>query len=240
MEVDFEGEPYPTEDERIHFGYHPNQIYIMDDSSKEPSEKHRFRGSSVEEVLEEMRDAYLGFEYVNGELLMDEQDAEGLKEVPVFQYEAVPAELRPGEEWIETFREIEDMNHDVADTSFTVTFYNNERAVEVDMLDDELENASLTAFPDIRGVQLVSYWPQTQQANLIQYNNEVSVPVEPLGGERVGIDPDQKFRTVEYPRDEASIRELLENHSDWEITRNTLPKNEIPPEIYAQETGERR
>lgn len=240
MEVKFEGEAYPTEDERIHFGYQPNQIYILEDSSKEPSEKHRFRGSSVEEVLEEMQDAYLGFEYVNGELLMDEQEAEGLKEVPVFQYEAVPAELRPGEEWIESFRDVVEMNNEVADTSFTVTFYNNERASEIGMLDDELENASLTAFPDIRGVQLISYWPQTQQANLIQYNDQVSVPVEPLGDERVGIDPDQKFRTVEYPRDEASIKELLENHSDWNVTVNTLSRHELPPEVYANETGERQ
>lgn len=237
MEVDFEGEAYPTEDERMQFGYQPNQVYIMDGSSKGPSEKHRFRGGSADEILEEMADAYLGFEYVNNKMLIEEQEAKGLKEVPVFQYEVVPAELRPGEEWIDTFQSIEEMNDEVADTAFTVTFYNSERASDVDKLNKELEKASLTAFPEIRGVQLISYRPQSQHANLIQYNDEVSVPKEPLGDERVGIDPDQKFRTVEYPRDEASIREVLENHSDWEIEKNTLPKHEIPPEIY--DTGDR-
>lgn len=232
MDVVFDGDAYPSSDERIQFGYQANQVYVMGDSAKAPGEKHRFRGTSVSDVLENMEDAYLGFEYVNGELLMDEQEAEGLKEVPEFQYEAVPAELRPGDDWLESFREIEGINQEIADTCFSVTFYNNERATDVDMLDDELENASVTAFPDIRGVQLISYWPQTRQANLLQYSDEVSVPVEPLGDERIGLENSgERFRTVEYPRDEASIRSLLENHGDWEITRNTLPKNEIPPEI---------
>lgn len=238
MNVDFDENPYPSENERSQFGYEPNQVYVMEDPSKAKDGKHRFRGDSLDDILKHMGDAYIGFEYVNKDLLLDEQDVDGMKEVPAFQNEAVPAELRPGEEWIDTLEDIEEMTREVTDTSFMVTFYNDKRPKEVDILEDELHNTSLTSFPEIKGIQLVSYWPETHQANLIQYNNKVKVPTKPLDDEKEPVESNQNFRTVKYPREEKSIQELLDNHGDWEITKNTLPKHNLPPKIYTDEKGE--
>lgn len=237
MEVSFEGEAYPSEDERRKLGYEPNRIYVLGELG-EVGENQRFRGFSAEEVLDEMEDAFLGFEYVNGELMLEkgEEPPEGPEEVPLYQREAVPASLRPGDEWEDALREIEDMNSSVADSSFSVVFYNENRVHDVDRLGDEMQNTSVSAFPDIRGVQLVAYWPQTKQANLIQYSDEVHVPEEPLGDERGAlIDHEGNFRTVEYPRDEEGIRRLLQQHDDWNITKNTLGSHELPPEIFMEE-----
>ncbi|MFB6174665.1 MAG: hypothetical protein ABEJ87_01670 [Candidatus Nanohalobium sp.] len=237
MEVSFEGEAYPSEDERIEFGYEPNRVYILSGSEKVQDKQH-FRGFSTEEILEELDEAFLGFEYVNGDMLVDEDEnpSGGPGDVPLYQREAVPAELRPGDEWEEALREIESMNSSVADSSFSVVFYNDNRVHDVDRLGDEIQNTSVSAFPDIRGLQLVAYWPQTKQANLIQYSDEVHVPEEPLGDERGAlIDHEGDFRTVEYPRDEEGIRRLLQQHEDWNITKNTLGSHELPPEIFMEE-----
>lgn len=239
MEVDLDQEPFPTEDDRLQFGYEKNRVYIVKDPGKKPGEKQRFRGDSVDEILGKFSDAYIGFGYVNGELLMDNQEEQENVEVPVFQQEAVNASIRPGEEWVGNLEDIEQINEEVSDSSYSVTVYNDEKITSVDRLDEELAQASVQSFPDIKGVQVIAYWPQTRQANLIQYNDRIRVPKEPLGDERGGlIDTDQEFETVNYPVDEASIEELLENHENWDISRHKAPSNEIPPEIYAEHYGE--
>lgn len=237
MEVSFEGNSYPSEDERRKFGYEPNRVYVLDGRGG-VGENQRFRGSSVDEILEELGDVYLGFEYVNSDMILEngEEHSEGPEEVPIYQREVVPASLRPGDEWLGNMREIEEMNSSVTDSSFSVVFYNENRIHDVDRLGGEMSNTSVNAFPDIKGVQLVAYWPKTRQANLIQYSNEIHVPEEALGDERGAlIDEEKDFRTVSYQRDEESIEELLQQHENWEITRHNLPTHELPPEVDIEE-----
>lgn len=240
MEVSFEGEAYPSEDERRKFGYEPNRVYILSEGGG-VEENQRFRGFSTDEILGELDDAYLGFEYANSDLMLEkgEEPPEEPGEVPVYQREAVPASVRPEDAWIEDMREIEDMNSSVADSSFTVVFYNESRVHDMDRIGEEMRNTSVTAFPDIKGVQLLAYWPKMNQANLLQYSDEVHVPEEPLGDERGAmIDQDSDFRTVKYPRDEESIEELLKQHEDWQITKNTLPSHNLPPEVFMEEVDQ--
>jgi len=243
MEIGFGGEAFPSEDERRKFGYEPNRIYVLSEPG-DVGENQRFRGFSVDEILDEMDEAYLGFEYVNEDAWLDRQESGGKEdpgpgEVPIYQREAVSASLRPEDKRIEAMREIEEMNSSVADSSFSLVFYDEGRVRSIDRLGEEMGNTSLTAFPDIKGVQLVAYWPQTKQANLIQYSDKVQVPEEPMGDERGALtDHEGDFRTVKYPRDEEGIRELLKQHEDWNITKNTLGSHEIPPEIFMEESQE--
>jgi len=243
METAFEGEAYPSKDERRKFGYEPNRIYILD-KPRNVEDNQRFRGFSVDEILDDMDEAYLGFEYINEDVWLEKKQ-EGREEVPdpgevpVYQREAVPASLRPGEERLNAMREIEDMNSSVADSSFSMMFYNEGRVRDIDRIGEEISNTSLNAFPDIRGVELIAYWPQTKQANLIQYSSEIQIPEEPMGDERGAlIDQDRDFRTVKYPRDEKSIRHLINQHDSWNITKNTLGSHEIPPEVYTEEISQ--
>ncbi|PSH01022.1 MAG: hypothetical protein BRC30_00450 [Nanohaloarchaea archaeon SW_7_46_7] len=243
METVFEGEAYPSKDERRKFGYRPNRIYILNEPGN-VDDNQRFTGFSVDEILDEMDKAYLGFEYINEDVWLEKKQEDGekvsdLREVPVYQREAVPASITPGEKRLNAMREIEDMNSSVADSSFSLVFYNEGRVRNIDRIGEEISNTSLNAFPDIRGVELVAYWPQTNQANLIQYSSEIQIPKEPMGDERGAlIDRDTDFRTVKYPRDEKSIRQLMNQHEDWNITKNTLGSHEIPPEVYTEETGQ--
>lgn len=243
MEVGFEGEAFPSGDERRRFGYEPNTMYVLSEPG-DVEDNQRFRGSSIDEILGEMDEAYLGFEYVNEDVWLDraeedeeeDEDLPNPRDVPVYQREAVPASFRPGDDHLEAMREIEEMNRAVADSSFSLVFYNKGRIRDIDRIGEKMSNTSLTAFPDIRGVQLVAYWPQNRQANLIQYSDKVQVPEEPMGDERGAlIDTEGDFRTVRYPRDEQAIQELLGQHEDWRITKNTLGSHEIPPEIYMDE-----
>jgi hypothetical protein len=81
-------------------------------------------------------------------------------------------------------REIEEMNRSLADSSFSLVFCNDGRVRDIDRIGEKMSNTSLTGFPDIRGVQLVAYWPQNRQANLIHYSDKVQVPEEPMSDEK--------------------------------------------------------
>lgn len=232
MDVSFEGEAYPSEDERRMFGYEPERVYILDSSRANPSEKQRFSGSSTEEILDALEDGFLGFSYVNAQILIDQHEADALREVPAYQQEAVPAEFYPGQEWIDNLREIESINSSVTDSEFSAVFHNEGKVRDVEKIDEEVNSSYFTAFPDITGVSLVTYNPPQRHANLMQYNEQLIAPKNSSDEEAdPPLNQETDFRKVDYPRNERAIRKLMKAHEDWDIVKQTLPSHETPPEI---------
>lgn len=237
MDIGFEGEAYPSRDERELFGYRPNSIYVLARGFENLQTSQSFRGDSAQEVIEGLEDALIGFEYLNEDVSQDrnedgEEDVVEERSVPMYQQEVVPAELSPESNWVSSLHEIEGMNEDVADTFFSATIHDNSGYFRrVDEFAEELAEPTVTAAPDIQGVHALSYATDRREATLIQYMEELEVPEEPTQHPPGAMISDVDYRKVEYPRDEEKISELVENHENWEVEKTTLPVHEIPPEL---------
>lgn len=202
------------------FGYEPSRVYVLDDREG-IDDGQRFRGASSDEVLEALTNGYLGFEYVNSDVLLE--DRGGDVRMPVFQREAVPAEFHPDQEWKRLLEEVEEVSSSVSDSHLSSTIYNERKFRSVEDIEVGPGNTSFAAIPDIRGVHMVSYIPERREARLFQYSGRLEAsPQEAEGG---GAVLEKRNSNGSSERDEESIESFLDAHENWEISRETLPHN---------------
>lgn len=235
MDVGFEGEAYPTRDERKLFGYSPDAVYVLSPESGGPDSSQKFRGDSAEDLLSSFENAFIEFEYVNEDVEQDEETS-AERSVPEYQSEVFPVELSPSDQWLDALEEIEDINESVGDTFFSATIHENGGYFRrIGNLADSLSDPTVTTAPDIQGLRAVSYNPERRDATLIQYREELEVPEEPTEHPPSAMISDVDYRKVTHPRDEEKIGQLVQNHEGWDIDKVTLPLYDAPPELMPEE-----
>lgn len=234
MDIGFEGEAYPSRNERESFGYSPDAVYVLAPDSNDFDSSQKFRGVSADKLIESFENAFIGFEYVNEDVSND-QEASTERSVPKYQREALPAELSPSGQWVDLLEEIEDMNESVADTFFSATVHENGGYFRmVKNFVDDLSEPTITTGSDIQGLRAVSYNPTRRDATIIQYREELKIPKEPTEQPPGAMIGNVDYRKVTHPRDEEKIQQLIDNHEDWDVDKVTLPLYDAPSDLMPE------
>ena len=243
FEIDYLGETFSGEEGKSSFGFRPLDVFLIDEIDSDDILEPRliFYGDSGEELVDNMeeKDLLLASRYI-----LEDFDIENSvsipwdeKSFPAVQRELSPANLEVSNDFRGLMELLDEGFADFdAEFMYKLTTRNNgdvERFTDVNEYIDHVSSGPITIWPETFGVNTVTVYPQSFQAIISLYQQEVTAPRNEDELRKHGIGGDDYWETIELNYDEDPVEELEASlqRQGLGTDRDYLPQSVVPKEF---------
>lgn len=241
FDLNHDGEVFPSRDEKEAFGFRPLDVFLVDEVSDDILEPRViFYGDSGEELIENIQsDLLLASRYIREGFDIDNSFSIpwGAKDYPAVQREFSSASLDVSDDFRGLIQVIDDSFEDF-DSEFMYKFNTREngdvnRFKDVEEYIDHVSSGPVTVWPDTYGVNSVEVYPQSFEAVITLYQQEVTAPRDTDELREHGIGGEENWETVQLNYDEDPIDDLEQSleRQGLGTRRDYLPQSVVPEEL---------
>jgi len=253
FEVEYIGDLFPHQEDKAEFGFRPLDVLLVDEvdvedrlkpvaeinrHSGEESSEERLTDEEFSEEIEE--DVWLASRYVQEGFDISNSPSVPWDEesYPAIQREFSQASISLDDDFIGFLQLLDDAFSEFeTDFSYILTPREKDdgliRNRNVDDYIDTVTGRSVTAVPDIYGVNAVSLYPQSFNARLRLYSQEIVAPKNEEELRENPFDDGNLSRTVNLNYDEDPIERLEEDLEEqgFSTERSYLNPSIVPEEF---------